>query len=80
MWSNTLNEINIIIQKLIDDTPIKCYRSEDGCDYLTDTNIVTSHYTNKNFNEIIERRSKRFINDIKMNNEIYILVKLIYII
>jgi hypothetical protein len=69
VWSNTLGEINIIIEKLLNNTPIKTIR-HGGNDYLVDTNIVTSHYINKDYNEIVSRRSKRFINDILQNSKI----------
>jgi hypothetical protein len=68
-WTNTLNEINIIIEKLINNIPIKTIRKDDS-DFLEDTNIVTSHYINKNYDEIVTRRSKRFLNDIKNNKEV----------
>lgn len=67
VWTNTLNEINTIIQKLINKEPILIHRV-DGNDYMKDTNIVTCHYINKDYNEIVIRRSRRFMNDI-INNE-----------
>lgn len=69
VWSDTLNEINIIINKLINDEPILINRI-DGNDVMADTNIITSHYLNKNYQEIVMRRSKRFMNDIISNKEI----------
>lgn len=69
VWTNTLNEINIIIQRLIKNEPILINRI-DGNDYMEGTNIVTSHYLNKDYKEICNRRSKRFMNDIINNKEI----------
>lgn len=69
VWSNTLNEINIIIKKLINNEPILINRI-DGNDVMADTNIITSHYLNKNYEEIVIRRSKRFMNDIINNKDI----------
>jgi hypothetical protein len=69
VWSNTLNEINIIIQKLINNEPIIINRI-NGNDNMEGTNIITSHYLLINYNEIVIRRSKRFINDIITNKEI----------
>jgi len=70
VWSDTLNEINIIIQKLINNELIIINRNEICQDYMEGTNIVTSHYLDKNYNEIVIRRSKRLINDIFNNKEI----------
>jgi hypothetical protein len=69
VWTNTLNEINIIINKLINNEPILINRI-DGNDVMADTNIITSHYLNKNYEEIVIRRSKRFMNDIINNKDI----------
>ena len=68
-WTNTLNEINIIIQKLINDEPILTTRT-NGNDYIDGTDIVTSHYINTNYNEIISRRSKRLMNDLINNKDV----------
>jgi hypothetical protein len=67
--NNTLNEVNIIIQKLVNKEPIEIYRF-NGNDYMKDTEIMTSHYINTNYEEIVARRSKRFIDDIVGNKEI----------
>lgn len=67
VWSNTLTEINTIIQKLINKQPIIVKRI-DGNDYMEDTNIRTCHYLKHNYSEIIKRRSNRFMNDIMNNN------------
>ena len=69
VWSDTLNEINIIIQKLINNEPILINRINDN-DYIVDTNIVTSHYINTDYKEIVLRRSNRFMNDIINNKNI----------
>ena len=69
VWSNTLTEINTIIQKLINNQPIIVKRI-DGNDYMEDTNIKTCHYLKHNYSEIVKRRSKRFMNDIMNNTEI----------
>jgi hypothetical protein len=69
VWSNTLTEINIIIQKLINNEPIVINRINNN-DVMADTNIVTCHYINKNYEEIVIRRSNRFINDIINNTDI----------
>lgn len=66
-WTDTLNEINYIIQKLINGEPIVINRI-DGNDVLEGTKIKTCHYVNTDFNVIFERRCKRFMDDI-MGNE-----------
>ena len=48
VWTDTLTEINTIIQRLINDEPIIINRI-DGNDYMDGTNIKTSHYVNKNY-------------------------------
>jgi hypothetical protein len=68
-WTDTLSEINTIIQKLINNIKIETKRI-DGNDYLVDTNIKTGHYINKDYNEIVKRRSERFMNYIRKNDEI----------
>ena len=69
VWSDTLTEINSVIQRLIDNKPIVIHRA-DGNDYMDGTNIKTSHYVNTDYAEIVNRRSKRFMNDIVNNNKI----------
>jgi hypothetical protein len=69
VWTNTLNEVNIIIEKMINNIQIKTIR-RDGNDFLVDTNIKTCHYLNKNFDEIVHRRAVRFMNDILHNTEV----------
>jgi hypothetical protein len=68
-WTDTLNEINVIIQKLINNEEILINRI-NGNDYMKDTNIKTCHYLNKDYKEIVNRRSLRFMNDIIKNKEI----------
>lgn len=68
-WSDYLYEINIIIQKLINNEPIHIQRIDNN-DYMEGTTIKTSHYLNRDYNEIVIRRSKRFLDDIKNNKEI----------
>jgi len=63
VWSDTLTEINYIIQRLIDDKPIIINRI-DGNDYMDGTSIRTSHYVNKDYAEIVKRRARRFMDDI----------------
>lgn len=69
VWSDTMTEINSVIQRLIDNKPIVIHRA-DGNDYMEGTNIKTSHYVNTDYAEIVNRRSKRFMNDIVNNNKI----------
>lgn len=69
VWTNTLNEINIIIQKLISNEPILINRV-DHDDFMTGTNIKTNHYIDKNYKEIVVRRGKRFMNDMISNTDI----------
>lgn len=69
VWTDTLNEINIIMQKLINNEPIIINRI-NGNDYMDGTNIKTCHYQNKNYKEIVIRRSKRIMNDIIKNKDI----------
>jgi hypothetical protein len=47
VWTDTLNEINSIIKKLINNEPILINRFNDR-DVMADTNIITFHYLNKN--------------------------------
>ena len=72
VWSDTLDEINIIIQKLINNEPIIIKRIDNNNDYIDGTNIKTSHYIDKNYSEIVSRRSKRFLNDIMCNEILFI--------
>jgi hypothetical protein len=72
VWSDTLNEINIIIQKLINNEPIIIKRIDDNNECMEGTNIITSHYINKNYTEIVARRSNRFLNDIMSNDVLFI--------
>lgn len=51
-WSDTLHEINFVIQKLINNEPITTIRG-GGNDYIEGTNIKTAHYQNKDYNEIV---------------------------
>ncbi len=69
VWTDTLSDINFIIEKLIKDEPIKINRI-DGNNYMEGTNIKTSHYINRNYEEIVLRRSQRLMNDIKNEEEI----------
>ena len=69
VWTDTLDEINTIIKKLINNEPILINRI-NGNDVMVDTNIKTCHYLDKNYEEIVIRRSKRFINDIINNKDI----------
>ena len=69
VWTDTFNEINIIIQKLINHEPIIINRIGND-DYMENTNIKTCHYLTKDYKEIVIRRSKRFINDIINNTEL----------
>jgi hypothetical protein len=68
-WTDTFNEINIIIQKIINNEELLTYRM-NGNDYIKDTNIKTCHYINKNYSEILTRRKNRFVNDIKNESEV----------
>ena len=69
VWTDTLDEINFIINKIIKKEQILIIRN-NGNDYLQGTNIKTSHYINKDYNEIVIRRSQRFINDLLNKKEI----------
>jgi len=69
VWTDSLNEINNVLEKLINNKPILINRI-DGNDFIEDTNIKTCHYLNKNYKEIVIRRSNRFMNDIINNNKI----------
>lgn len=69
VWSDTLTEINYIIQRLIDNNPIIINRI-DGNDYMDGTTIRTSHYVNKDYAEIVKRRARRFMGDITGDQDI----------
>jgi hypothetical protein len=69
VWTDTLSEINFIIQKLINNEEIEIIRINNN-DYLKDTNIKTCHYINKDYKQILNRRIIRFMNDIINNKEI----------
>jgi hypothetical protein len=69
VWTDTLTEINTIIEKLIHNTPLTILR-HGGNDYFADTNIKTAHYQTQDYNAIVDRRSKRFMNDIRKNKEV----------
>jgi hypothetical protein len=69
VWSNTLTEINTILEKLINHIDIEILR--DGYnDRLVDTNIITEHYINKDYKAIVDRRAARFLNDLRTDSEI----------
>ena len=68
-WTDTLNEINVIIQKLINNEEIVINRI-DGNDYMKDTNIKTCHYVNTDYKKIVNRRSLRFMSDVLKNKEV----------
>lgn len=68
-WCDTMTDVNFIIQKIINNEPIKIQRI-GGDDYMEGTSIKTSHYLTKNYAEIVSRRASRFMNDIKTNKEI----------
>jgi len=69
-WTDTLTEINIILQKLINGDPIITIRNTNGNDYFADTNIVTSHYYKTDYQTIVNRRAERLLFDIKNNKQI----------
>lgn len=67
--SDTLGEVNCILEKLINNVPIEIYRC-NGHDVLVDTLIRSLHYLNKDFSTILARRSARLLNDIRQNKEL----------
>ena len=69
VWTDTLTEINYIIEKLINNEPITIIR-KDSNDYFENTNIKTSHYVDTDYKSIVDRRSQRFINDIINNKKL----------
>lgn len=73
VWSNTLTEINFIIQQLIDNNPIIINRIDNN-DYMDGTSIRTSHYVDKDYAKIVKRRAQRFMNDIA-NNQFVLFVR-----
>lgn len=68
-WTDTLNEINTILKKLINGEEIKIVRKGEN-DYMVDTNIKTNHYINSDYSCIVNRRSKRLMDDIKQNKQV----------
>lgn len=70
-WNVTdyLSEINVVLKKMVDGVPLEIVRF-DGNDWIKDTKIRTAHYLKNNYKEIVDRRAKRFINDIKTNKEV----------
>jgi hypothetical protein len=69
VWTDTLTEINTILEKLVNNTDIAVSRDGHN-DWLVDTNIKTCHYIHKDYKAIVDRRAARFLNDIKTNSEI----------
>lgn len=68
-WSNTMTEINYVLRKLLNNEQVCVVRRGEN-DFIEGTEIVTSHYINKNYQEIFNRRASRFIKDVKSENEI----------
>lgn len=68
-WSNTMTEINYVLRKLLNCEEVCIVRRGEN-DFIEGTEIVTSHYINKNYQEIFNRRALRFIKDVKSENEI----------
>lgn len=69
VWTDTLSDINIIIKKLKNNEIIKITRMNAN-DYMDDTNIKTKHYTHVNYEEIVERRGKRLMDDIRKSESL----------
>lgn len=70
LWTDNLSDINFIIAKLINTEPLYVFRNQHNQDQITGTSIISSHYTNSDYFQILERRSKRFINDLSSNDPI----------
>ena len=69
IWSNTMTEINYVLRKLLNNEQVCVVRRGEN-DFIEGTEIVTSHYINKNYQEIFNRRASRFIKDVKSDNQI----------
>jgi hypothetical protein len=67
-WTDTLHEINFIVDKLINNQPIEIVR--DGNDFMAGTKIQTGHYLSMDYREIVNRRAARFMKYIKTNDEV----------
>jgi hypothetical protein len=69
-WTDTFAEVNYVIEKVINKEPLTIFRNYYGQDNIEGTHIVTSHYLNRNYKEILDRRANRFIEDVKSNKKI----------
>lgn len=69
VWTNTLTEINYIINSIVNGEEITITR-KNGNDYIDKTNVVTSHYLHTDYKSIFNRRSLRFLDDIKYSTDI----------
>lgn len=75
--ANDFKYVNIILNKIANEEPIEILlvgsRDTDMHYKLIDSDIITSHYNHNTideFFEIVNRRAKRLLNDVKNNNEI----------
>ena len=57
-WSNTMTEINYVLRKLLNCEEVYIVRRGEN-DFIEGTEIVTSHYINKNYQEIFRTRLHR---------------------
>ena len=68
-WTDTLTEINYVLNRLLFDLPIHIIRI-DNDDVFEGTNIKTSHYIDRNYQEIVDRRAMRLKNTLRNSNQI----------
>lgn len=69
------SDINIIIEKIINDEEILITNGMNGNIFLDTTEIRSSHYTEENFKEILLRRKNRFIEQVKSGKQILFIRK-----
>ena len=68
-WTDTMTEINFVVEKLVNKEPITITRN-NGNDYIDGTKIVTGHYQNQNYREIFDRRAARFLEQVRCDTPI----------
>lgn len=76
--ANDFNYVNVILNKIANEEMINVLlvgsmETSDMHYKLVDSDIVTSHYnhnTTNEFYDIVNRRAKRFLNDVKNNEDI----------
>jgi hypothetical protein len=70
VWTNTLTEINFVFRQILNHERIRVKRKDDGNDAIVGTSIVSSHYTQLDFESILELRAQRFRDDLQYDGPV----------